>query len=101
MPCWWPLLIRPFALRAYHICSRAAEVGNFYYGQGHPMKPHRIRMAHNLLLNYGLYKKMEIYVRAAPPRAGCIRARLRKAAHGTRAPEHTPRASRHPTHPRP
>jgi len=38
-----------------------SEVGNFYYGQGHPMKPHRIRMAHNLLLNYGLYKKMEIY----------------------------------------
>jgi len=29
------------------------------------MKPHRIRMAHNLLLNYGLYKKMEIY-RPAP-----------------------------------
>ena len=26
------------------------------------MKPHRIRMAHNLLLNYGLYRKMEIYV---------------------------------------
>lgn len=26
------------------------------------MKPHRVRMAHNLILNYGLYKKMEIYV---------------------------------------
>lgn len=26
------------------------------------MKPHRIRMTHNLLLNYGLYRKMEIYV---------------------------------------
>jgi len=37
------------------------EVGNFYYGNGHPMKPHRIRMAHNLILAYGLYKKMEIY----------------------------------------
>eukprot|EP01135_Chromosphaera_perkinsii_P009188 Nk52_evm23s1671 gene=Nk52_evmTU23s1671 len=37
------------------------EVGNYYYGQGHPMKPHRIRMTHNLLLNYGLYKKMDIY----------------------------------------
>lgn len=24
------------------------------------MKPHRMRMTHNLLLNYGLYKKMEI-----------------------------------------
>jgi len=38
-----------------------SDVGNFYYGQGHPMKPHRIRMAHNLVLNYGLYRKMEIY----------------------------------------
>eukprot|EP01096_Ripella_sp_DP13-Kostka_P014306 TRINITY_DN6422_c0_g1_i1.p1 TRINITY_DN6422_c0_g1~~TRINITY_DN6422_c0_g1_i1.p1 ORF type:complete len:557 (+),score=200.09 TRINITY_DN6422_c0_g1_i1:25-1671(+) len=36
------------------------EVGNHYYGQGHPMKPHRIRMTHNLLVNYGLYKKMTI-----------------------------------------
>lgn len=25
------------------------------------MKPHRIRMTHNLVLNYGLYRKMEIY----------------------------------------
>lgn len=30
------------------------------------MKPHRIRMAHNLLLSYGLYRKMEIYVRCLP-----------------------------------
>lgn len=38
------------------------DVGNYYYGQGHPMKPHRIKMTHNLLLNYGLYKHMEVYV---------------------------------------
>nr|CAB3252046.1 histone deacetylase 1-like [Phallusia mammillata] len=38
-----------------------SDIGNNYYGQGHPMKPHRIRMTHNLLLNYGLYRKMEIY----------------------------------------
>eukprot|EP01104_Vermistella_antarctica_P008293 TRINITY_DN206_c0_g1_i1.p1 TRINITY_DN206_c0_g1~~TRINITY_DN206_c0_g1_i1.p1 ORF type:complete len:441 (+),score=115.59 TRINITY_DN206_c0_g1_i1:74-1396(+) len=37
------------------------DVGNYYYGQGHPMKPHRIRMTHNLLLNYGLYKQMDIF----------------------------------------
>lgn len=37
------------------------ELGNFYYGPSHPMKPHRIRMAHNLVLAYGLYKKLEIY----------------------------------------
>ena len=29
------------------------------------MKPHRIRMTHALIMNYGLYKKMEIY-RAKP-----------------------------------
>ena len=39
------------------------EIGNFYYGPGHPMKPHRIRMTHTLLLNYGIYKHMQ----AAPP----------------------------------
>lgn len=25
------------------------------------MKPHRIRMTHNLLLNYGMYRKLEVY----------------------------------------
>ena len=40
----------------------SGDIGNYYYGQGHPMKPHRMRMTHNLLLNYGLYRKMEIYV---------------------------------------
>ena len=37
-----------------------AAVGNYYYGNGHPMKPHRVRMTHNLLLHYGLYKHMEV-----------------------------------------
>jgi len=37
------------------------DIGNYYYGQGHPMKPHRIKMTHNLLLNYNLYKHMEVY----------------------------------------
>ena len=36
------------------------EVGNYHYGQGHPMKPHRVRMTHNLVVNYGLYRKMEV-----------------------------------------
>jgi len=45
-----------------HICYYYdGDIGNYYYGQGHPMKPHRIRMAHNLIVNYGLYRKMEIY----------------------------------------
>lgn len=26
------------------------------------MKPHRIRMTHNLLVNYGVYKKLQVFV---------------------------------------
>jgi histone deacetylase 1/2 len=39
-----------------------SDVGNYAYVAGHPMKPHRIRLAHSLIMNYGIYKKMEIYV---------------------------------------
>jgi hypothetical protein len=41
-----------------------SDVGNYAYVAGHPMKPHRIRLAHSLIMNYGIYKKMEIYVRS-------------------------------------
>ncbi|KAJ2849767.1 histone deacetylase [Coemansia brasiliensis] len=51
-------------LLVYDVYS-IADVGNFHYGPGHPMKPHRIRMTHNLVMSYELYKKMSIY-RAAP-----------------------------------
>ncbi|CAB0030882.1 unnamed protein product [Trichogramma brassicae] len=37
------------------------DVGNFHYGPGHPMKPHRLSVIHSLVINYGLHKKMEIY----------------------------------------
>lgn len=43
-----------------------SDVGNYAYVSGHPMKPHRIRMTHSLVMNYSLYKKMEIYVRVLP-----------------------------------
>ncbi|OZJ04869.1 hypothetical protein BZG36_02601 [Bifiguratus adelaidae] len=36
------------------------DVGNYTYGTGHPMKPHRMRMTHNLVVNYGLYDKMTV-----------------------------------------
>lgn len=42
-----------------------SDVGNYAYMAGHPMKPHRIRLAHSLIMNYGVYQKMEIY-RAKP-----------------------------------
>nr|VDC95558.1 unnamed protein product [Brassica oleracea] len=35
-------------------------IGNYYYGQGHPMKPHRIRMAHSLIVHYNLHRRLEI-----------------------------------------
>ncbi|XP_037793240.1 histone deacetylase 3-like [Penaeus monodon] len=37
------------------------DVGNFHYGPGHPMKPHRLSITHSLVLHYGLYKKLQIY----------------------------------------
>jgi len=37
------------------------DVGNFHYGQLHPMKPHRISVTHSLVLNYGLHKKMQVF----------------------------------------
>lgn len=43
-----------------------SDVGNYAYVAGHPMKPHRIRMAHSIVMNYGLYTKMEIYVSSNP-----------------------------------
>mmetsp|Transcript_28279 Transcript_28279/g.66114 ORF Transcript_28279/g.66114 Transcript_28279/m.66114 type:complete len:428 (-) Transcript_28279:266-1549(-) len=39
----------------------ADHMGSFYYGPGHPMKPHRLQMTHNLILAYSLYKKMDVY----------------------------------------
>ncbi|KIY66231.1 histone deacetylase [Cylindrobasidium torrendii FP15055 ss-10] len=41
------------------------DIGGFHYSAGHYMKPTRIRMCHSLVMNYGLYKKMEIF-RAKP-----------------------------------
>lgn len=40
------------------------EIGNYYYGEGHPMKPHRMRMTHALLLHYGLYGQARTNCRA-------------------------------------
>lgn len=39
----------------------ADTMGAYYYGPGHPMKPHRLQMTHNLILSYHLYRKMEVY----------------------------------------
>lgn len=57
-----PFLFDSMLLRPFYLLGIEDEIGNYYYGPGHPMKPHRVRMTHNLILNYGLYKKMYIYV---------------------------------------
>uniref|UniRef100_A0A8C8S8K4 Histone deacetylase 3 n=1 Tax=Pelusios castaneus TaxID=367368 RepID=A0A8C8S8K4_9SAUR len=43
------------------------DVGNFHYGAGHPMKPHRLALTHSLVLHYGLYK-----TRPAPRGGRCL-----------------------------
>ncbi|CAB4391471.1 unnamed protein product [Rhizophagus irregularis] len=42
------------------------DVGNFHFGLQHPMKPHRLTLTNNLVLSYGLHKKMTVY---CPPKA--------------------------------
>ncbi|CEG70039.1 Putative Histone deacetylase [Rhizopus microsporus] len=44
-------------LITFHIID---DVGNFNYGPGHYMKPKRMHMVHNMVVNYGLYKKLDI-----------------------------------------
>lgn len=55
--------------------ARAQQCDRVLTYSGHPMKPTRIRMCHSLVMNYGLYKKMEIFVRpysqSSHPRAEC------------------------------
>ncbi len=38
------------------------DVGLFSYGLGHPMKPHRMRMTHDLVAAYGMLPQMQIFV---------------------------------------
>ncbi|KAL3320638.1 Histone deacetylase 3 [Cichlidogyrus casuarinus] len=37
------------------------ESGNYHYGPNHPMKPHRLTLTHELVLNYNLFEHMKIY----------------------------------------
>ncbi|ODO07224.1 histone deacetylase 1/2 [Cryptococcus wingfieldii CBS 7118] len=47
-----PTPLRPDGRRVAYFYDH--DVGNYHFTLGHPMKPHRIRMAHNLVVNYGL-----------------------------------------------
>jgi len=37
------------------------DVGNYHYGPGHPMKPHRLSVTHSLVFNYDLHNYMTVY----------------------------------------
>ncbi|KAK7038341.1 histone deacetylase RPD3 [Favolaschia claudopus] len=37
-----------------------ADVGAYTYGLGHPMKPHRVRVTHDLVSAYGMLPKMHV-----------------------------------------
>ena len=36
-----------------------SEIGNFHLGRGHPMKPHRVRLTHELVVAYQLDRKLQ------------------------------------------
>lgn len=40
------------------------NIGKYYYGHRHPMKPHRLTLTNSLVMNYGLHKKMKMYIPA-------------------------------------
>lgn len=37
------------------------EIGDYHYGPGHPMKPHRLALTNSLVIAYGLHRHMNIY----------------------------------------
>ncbi len=39
-----------------------SDFKTFYFGQNHPMKPHRLAMTHHIVVGYGLHEHMEVYV---------------------------------------
>ena len=54
----------PAPLRLSSVCSRSAgAVGSYSYGFGHVMKPHRMKITHDLVSAYGMLPKMDILVR--------------------------------------
>ncbi|BGP13539.1 hypothetical protein JCM10213_006680 [Rhodosporidiobolus nylandii] len=36
-------------------------VGEYHFGERHPMKPHRLTLTNHLVIGYGLHKKMDVY----------------------------------------
>ncbi|CRK98232.1 CLUMA_CG011595, isoform A, partial [Clunio marinus] len=38
-----------------------ADIAHSHFGANHPMKPHRLAVTNNLIVEYGLYKRMSVY----------------------------------------
>lgn len=36
-------------------------VGYYHFGPGHPMKPYRLTLTHDLILHYGLANRMKVF----------------------------------------
>ena len=67
-----------------------ALIGNFNYGEGHPMRPHRVRLTHNLVVRYGLFQHLNIFRPKPASKAHCLLTRSAepcrlRAAHPMRA----------------
>ena len=56
--CQFALIFRDLLCQVAYFYD--PEIGSYYYGPGHPMKPHRLRMTQSLVLHYGLFNMMEV-----------------------------------------
>jgi histone deacetylase 1/2 len=50
------------SLKSSSLTNFSDDVGAFTYGHGHPMKPHRIRITHDLVTAYDMLGKMHVLV---------------------------------------
>jgi len=56
-------LIQPLRIARTDHRNLSADVGAYTYGLGHPMKPQRMRMTHELVSAYDMLNKMHVLVR--------------------------------------
>ena len=68
-----------------------SDVGTSYYGNNHPMKPHRLAMTHHLVLSYDLHKHLEVYVSTVSSRRPRVRSCGARTGASTRSVSYTPR----------
>ena len=67
-----------------------ADVGSYSYGIGHPMKPLRMRITHELLTAYNMLDKMDVLVSCFPPCAFLLRVGTESRACNSRSHDSVP-----------